>query len=110
MIWVGASLASLRAFPDDARRRAGYQLRRLQVGLPPDDGKPVHTVGAGVEEIRIHLDREFRVLYVARFREAVYVLHAFEKRDQRIRRTDLDLARRRYRQVMALRANEGGPR
>ena len=65
--WVGGSLAELRAFPADARRRAGYQLRRLQQGLLPDDWKPMGTVGAGVAEIRLHAGTEHRVFYVAKF-------------------------------------------
>jgi phage-related protein len=76
--WVGSSLVDLRAFPEVARREAGYQLRRVQEGLLPDDWKPMPSVGAGVEEIRLHSGVEHRVLYVAKFEEAIYVLHAFE--------------------------------
>ena len=97
LVWVGSSLDDLRAFPDDARRRAGYQLRRVQLGLMPDDWKPMTSVGPGVREIRIHADGEFRVLYVARFEEAIYVLHAFEKKSRRTPKSDIDLADARYR-------------
>jgi phage-related protein len=93
--WVGTSLVDLRAFPEVARREAGYQLRRVQEGLLPDDWKPMTSVGAGVEEIRLHSGQEHRVFYVAKFEEAIYVLHAFEKRSRQTRQADLKLARRR---------------
>jgi hypothetical protein len=54
IIWLGNSRRDLRAFPALARRLAGFQLRRLQQGLDPDDWKPMQTVGPGVREIRIH--------------------------------------------------------
>ena len=78
--WVGTSLEDLSAFPEVARREAGYQLRRVQQGLLPDDWKPMPTVGPGVYEIRIHSTVEHRIFYIAKFAEAMYVLHAFEKR------------------------------
>ena len=81
--WLGSSLENLRAFPEDARRSAGYQLARVQQGLEPSDWKPMATVGMGVMEIRVHTRLEHRVFYVAKFEEAVYVLHAFEKRTRR---------------------------
>jgi phage-related protein len=93
--WVGGSLAELRAFPADARRRAGYQLRRLQQGLLPDDWKPMTTVGPGVAEIRVHEGTEHRVFYLAKFEEAIYVLHAFEKRSRQTPAAAIELARRR---------------
>jgi phage-related protein len=98
--WVGSSLEDLRAFPDAARREAGYQLRRLQGGLLPADWKPMTSVGPGVAEIRFHSGVEHRVFYVARFAEAIYVLHAFEKRTRQTRQADLELARKRLRAVV----------
>lgn len=95
LIWLGSALDLLRAFPPPARRAAGYQLRRVQTGLLPSDWKPLPTVGPGVHEIRIHTTAEHRVVYVARFAEAIYVLHAFEKRTPRTRQGDIDLARTR---------------
>ena len=73
--WLGSSLDDVRAFPADARRAAGYQLGRVQQGLMPDDWKPMTTVGSGAYEIRIHTEVEHRVLYVAKYEEAVYVIH-----------------------------------
>ncbi len=103
LVWVGTSLDLVRAFPPDARRLAGYQLRRVQTGLMPSDWKPMPNVGPGVCEIRIHTEREPRVFYVARFAEAVYVLHACEKRTRRTRKADIELAKARLRDLHTLR-------
>ena len=103
ILWAGSALADLQRFPDNARRRAGYQLRRIQEGLEPGDWKPMPLVGAGVREIRIRTGREHRILYVTRFEEAIYVLHAFEKKTQRTVRADLDLAKRRLSEVLRYR-------
>jgi phage-related protein len=92
LVWLGSSLRELRAFPEVARRRAGFELSLVQQGLLPSDWKPMPDVGAGVVEIRIHTGTEHRVFYVARFEEAVYVLHAFEKKTQKTARLDLELA------------------
>lgn len=96
LIWLGSALEDIRAFPDDARRESGYQLRRVQQGLAPSDWKPMTTVGPGVVEIRIHTAQEFRVFYVAKFTEAVYVLHAFNKRRQKTAQREISLAQQRY--------------
>ncbi|HZF13342.1 MAG TPA: type II toxin-antitoxin system RelE/ParE family toxin [Thermoanaerobaculia bacterium] len=106
LIWIGASFEDLRDFPPEARRVAGYELRRIQRGSMPTDWKPMLSVGPGVNEIRIHTHVEHRVIYVAKFEEAVYVLHAFEKKSQQTRDTDLALARRRLKQVETLRREE----
>ena len=98
--WVGASLEDLRAFPEAARREAGYQLRRLRQGLRPGDWKPMPSVGPGGAEIRIHSGVEHRVFYVAKYEEAIYVLHAFEKRTRQTRQADLELATKRLADVI----------
>ena len=97
--WVGSSLEDLRNFPDDARRLAGYELRRVQSGLMPSDWKPMRSVGPGVYEIRIRTGRAHRVFYIAKHEEAIYVLHAFEKKTQRTREADLELGRKRLAEV-----------
>ena len=99
--WLGASRSDVRAFPRDARRIAGLQLRRLQQGLDPLDWKLMAVVGTGVREIRIHTALEHRVLYVAKFAEAIYVLHAFQKRSRKTAPRDIELARARFRSVVA---------
>lgn len=98
--WLGYSRSDIRAFPRDARRLAGFQLRRIQQGLAPLDWKPMSSVGPGVGEIRIHTATEHRVLYVAKFVEAVYVLHAFEKRTRKTPKHHVELARQRYRALV----------
>lgn len=97
--FIGSSLDDLRNFPAEARRKAGFELAAVQRGLEPSDWKPMNTVGAGVREIRIYVLGEWRVLYVAKLVDAVYVLHAFQKKTGKTRREDLELARRRYKQI-----------
>lgn len=97
----GTSLDDLRAFPLAARREAGHQLDQVQNGRDPDDWKPMNTVGQGVKEVRI-LDAAgaFRVIYVAKFADAVYVLHCFQKRAEKTSKVDVDLATKRYRNLL----------
>ena len=101
IFWLGSSRSDLKAFPTDARRVAGFQLRRVQRGLEPNDWKPMPGIGPGVQEIRIHTGLEHRVFHVAKFAEGVYVLHAFEKRARKTPRRDLELARDRFRTLVA---------
>ncbi len=93
--WVGSSLDDQRALPPEVRRELGFDLRRVQQGQLPRDWKPIKTVGPGVIEIRIRLDGAFRLMYVAKFAEAIYVLHVFQKKTQRTSALDLAVARRR---------------
>lgn len=96
----GGSLDDLRAFPAPARAQAGHQLDRVQNGHAPDDWKPMGTVGAGVQEIRIRDGvGAYRVLYVTKLGDAVYVLHCFEKKTQKTAKRDIDLAAKRYREL-----------
>ena len=97
--FVGSSLDDLRNFPAEARRQAGFDLYAVQRGLKPSDWKPMSVIGAGVKEIRIHVLGEWRVLYVAKFADSVYVLHSFQKKARKTRREDIELARTRYRQI-----------
>ena len=97
--FVGSSLDDLRNFPDEARRAAGFELRAIQNGFEPCDWKPVKEIGPGVNEIRIHVLGEWRVIYVAKLRGSVHVLHAFHKKTQKTSRHDIDLARQRYKQI-----------
>ena len=84
-----------------ARREAGYQIDRVQNGYEPDDWKPMSSIGAGVQEIRIRdAAGAFRVVYVAKFADAIYVLHCFQKKTQKTSKTDLDLAESRYRDLL----------
>lgn len=106
LAWVGSARRDIRAFPVDARRRCGFQLRKVQQGLDPDDWKPMTSVGPGVREVRIRTGVAHRVFYVATFDEAVYVLHGFEKRTSKTSAHDLQLARDRYRGLVNKRADD----
>lgn len=101
LLWVGSSYADLLAFPESARRVAGFQLGKVQVGLDPDDWKPFAQVGPGVREIRLRDDDgAYHVMYVAKFEEAVYVLHCFTKNTQATTARDKAVAEARYRAVV----------
>jgi phage-related protein len=94
----GSALDDLRSFPKSIRRDAGYQIDQVQRGVEPDDWKTMTSIGSGVCEIRIQDDAgAFRVLYVARFADAVHVLHCFQKKSRKTSQRDIDLAKRRYR-------------
>ena len=99
--WVGTSYDDLLAFPDDPRREAGFQLGKVQAGLEPLDWKPFDEVGTGTKEIRIKdASGIYRVIYVAKFEEAVYVLHCFPKKTQATSKQDKTIAEARYRAVV----------
>ena len=97
--FAGSSLSDLREFPAEARRAAGFELWQVQCGLMPSDFKPLLGVGPGAYEIRVHVEGEWRVIYVAKFSDSIYVLHAFQKKTRKTRKEDLELAHRRYRQI-----------
>jgi phage-related protein len=100
IVWHGDSLERIRSFPGDARQDAGYELERVQRNLEPRDWKPMNAAGAGVIEIRVHAGGEYRVFYVAKFKDAVHVLHAFVKKTQKTRRAEIELAAKRYREAL----------
>ena len=104
LVWVAGSQDAVRNFPDDARRRAGFELYLVQRGLKPTDFKPMPDVGAGVYELRIRTALEHRIFYIAKYEEAVYVLHAMEKKSQKTLKRDLDLARDRLALVTHIRS------
>ena len=98
--FLGDSLDAIRVFPLTARREVGFQLDRVQRGLLPENWKPLKTVGPGVKEIKVRDEAgAFRVLYVASFPEALYVLHAFQKKTPRMAKGDLEVARMRFRSL-----------
>ena len=97
----GSSLVDLRKFPAPVMREAGYQMDKVQNGMAPTDWKPMETVGAGVKEIRIWDEAgTFRVIYVAKLADAVYVLHCFQKKTQETSEKDIKLARKRFKDLM----------
>lgn len=97
----GSALDDLRAFPLSARREAGHQLDLVQKAKEPDDWKPMGIVGPGVKEIRIRdASGAFRIIYVAKLADAIYVLHCFQKKTEKTSKSDLDLATKRYRDLL----------
>src|SRR5271169_3338954 len=102
--WVGSAYLDLLAFPKDSRKEAGFQLGKVQAGRDPSDWKPFDDLGAGTREIRIReASGIFRVMYVARFGEAIYVLHCFQKKTQVTSKQDKAIASARYRAVVSAR-------
>jgi len=99
--FMGSSLADLVDFPEAARKLAGLELWQVQVGAMPRDFKPMPTVGAGAYEVRIKVGGQWRVIYVAKHAEAVYVLHCFQKTTQKTAQADIELAAKRYKLIGA---------
>ncbi|NML30707.1 type II toxin-antitoxin system RelE/ParE family toxin [Paraburkholderia antibiotica] len=105
--WLGSSYRDLLAFPDEARRLAGFQLHKIQSGLDPDDWKPFESIGAGTREIRIQDEGGiFRVMYVTKYAEALYVLHCFQKKTQKLGLRDRKIAETRYRAITLYRTTQ----
>lgn len=99
--FIGSSQTDLAAFPEDAKREAGFDLWQVQLGLMPKDFKPMPTVGAGAYEVRVKVKGQWRVIYVAKHADAVYVLHCFHKTTQKTAKSDMDLAAARYKLIGA---------
>jgi len=97
--FIGSSLDDLRNFPEEARKAAGFELFAVQRGLEPSDWKPMPSIGRGVKEIRIHILGEWRVIYIAKFEDAVHVLHSFQKKSRKTNQHDIEIARMRYKQI-----------
>ncbi|OYV49850.1 MAG: hypothetical protein B7Z78_12715 [Rhodospirillales bacterium 20-60-12] len=95
------SLDELRSFPESARRDAGFQLDRVQRGEEPQDWKPMPSIGTGVQEIRVRDEGDqYRVIYVAKLAEAIFILHCFPKKTMKTSKSDVELAARRYRKLL----------
>jgi phage-related protein len=104
IVFWRSSLEDLRAFPRDAKSIIGYQLQRVGQGWAPDHFKPMRLVGPGVMEIIVDTGDAYRVFYVAKFPNAVYVLHAFQKTTRQTAPADIELGRKRYQEVVAVQA------
>jgi len=94
--WVGSSREDLRKFSEKAREVAGFQLFQLEKGLNPDDFSPMPDVGNGACEIRVQIGEDFRIVYVAKWADAIYVLHVFQKKSRKTSPKDITLAKSRY--------------
>lgn len=101
--WLGNTREVVKNYSDNVKSEIGYSLDKVQRGLDPYDWKPMSSVGEGVKEIRIHEENEYRVLYVAKFEESIYVLHVFVKKTEQTLKRDIDLARQRYADLLQMR-------
>ncbi|MGL5939243.1 MAG: type II toxin-antitoxin system RelE/ParE family toxin [Waterburya sp.] len=101
--WIGSSKEDIAQFPLEVKKKAGFQLRAVQRGQSPLDFKSMSIIGKGVEEIRIRTEEAYRVFYVARFPEAVYVLHAFNKKTQKTSKQYIEIGKQRYQAMIKLR-------
>lgn len=99
VVFTGSSLDDLRNFPEQVRQRAGFEIDAVQRGLEPTDWKPVRNIGTGVREIRIKFCGQYRVIYITQQKDTVYILHAFQKKPQKISKKDIDLIKTRYQTV-----------
>jgi len=98
--FIGTARETLARFPKAARLRAGHELFMVQAGRDPTNWRPMPDIGPGAGEIRVRLATgAFRVFFVASLGDAVYVLHACQKKTMRTGRRDLDVARQRYREA-----------
>ena len=105
--WQGDSYRQICAFPEEARRDAGFQLGFVQQGMQAADWKSMAAIGSGVEEIRINTGGAFRIIYIAKYEEAIYVLHAFQKKTRRTAKKDIELAKKRLNDVESRRRSYG---
>lgn len=100
--WVGPSKRDLLKFPQKVRYAIGYQLEQLELGLQPDDWKSMPTVGPGAGEIRVSSGgNAYRVFYVAKFGDVVYVLHCFVKKTRKTEHKDIKIGAKRYAEARA---------
>lgn len=105
--WIGTSKEDISSFPAEAKRKAGLQLRAVQQGLQPTDFKPMVVIGKGVAEIRVWTGETYRIFYVAKFPEAVYILHAFGKKTHKTSKKDIEVGKQRYQQMLEYRQSLG---
>jgi len=99
VVWVASSYTDLKSFPATAQRRLGHELYLVQIGTMPQDYKPMKAIGSGVYEMRVHVGTEHRLIYLGKYEEAVYVLHAFQKKTQKTSKRDVETARHRLARI-----------
>ena len=103
--WMGTSYEDILNFPGTIRKEAGFQLGKIQAGLLPDNWKPFDDVGAGTKEIRLRdAAGIYRVMVVAKFEDAIYVLHCFQKKTNTTTKQDKEIAAARYKAITAKRS------
>ena len=102
----GTALNDLKKFNEGVKQQIGYNLHRIQMGKKPLDSKSMKTIGVGVREIRAKdKDGIYRAIYVATFKESVYVLHCFQKKEQKTRKQDLEIAKTRLQKLIEEKKN-----
>lgn len=106
LFWVGSTREDLRELSSEARKELGLDLRRVQSGEMPRDWKPLASVGTGVVEIRVRVEGAYRLMYIAKFAEGIYVLHVFQKKSRKTASMDMEVARSRLKAVRRARAEE----
>lgn len=94
-VFEGDRLEVIRSFPEQARWRCGHEIDRVQRNLKPKHWKPLSTIGRRVGEIKVRLDRQYRVVHILRGRTKLHILHAFIKKTGKIPTTDIEIAKRR---------------
>jgi phage-related protein len=100
VVWLGDSREALRRFPSLIQGDLGYALYQVQLGQMPPDSKPMRTVGPGVYELRDQDERAwYRVFYLKKIADVIYVLHCFEKRTAQTERKDIDVAKERLKRL-----------
>ena len=104
--WLGSSKEDLMDLPVEVQRKAGFELRSIQQGDIASDFKPMPVVGKGVEEIRIRTQDAYRVFYIAKFEEAIYVLHVFQKKTQKTSQKDIEQGQQRYQNLLQQRREQ----
>jgi phage-related protein len=105
--WEGDSREVLSAFPEGVKQNLGFELWRLQQGIRPGDYRPLPSIGTGVFELRDQDERAwYRVVYLSRITDVIYVLHCFEKKSREMPRKDFEKAKQRLKGVRARLAEE----
>jgi phage-related protein len=107
VVWEGDSREVLKAFPEEVTQNLGFELWQLQQGERPRDYRPLPSVGPGVFELRDQDERAwYRVVYLSRIEDVIYVLHCFEKKSREMPRRDFEKAKQRLKAVKARLAEE----
>lgn len=103
IVWLSVTYETIKVYPVNVRRETGYNLDKLQRGAEPSDWKPMTKIGPGVKEIRIHEGNEYRILYVTKFKEAIYILHSFVKKTQQTTQKEMNIGRKQYLEMLRMR-------
>ena len=103
MYWIGSSLDDLKEFPADVKKHFGFELHAIQHGTEPAQWKPIPNWGTGVIELKYKdSSGAYRVVYVAKFRHAIYILHSFQKKTQQTAKPDVEIIKARYKEIALL--------